>query len=168
MNKWYEILRYKLRDFKIGIQNLIKWFHVIWKDRDWDHFYILVIFKQKLIHTAAYHRKKQRYEGWEYEVERMELCIKLIDYVTEGYYETKFHNYINQKYGNSTSYFTDIPDMPGYSEWNISYENIPSLYTQSEFDNEYKEKSKIARNKQIKAKALLFKVLDKHILHWWD
>ena len=35
-----------------GIKNLITWFPVIWKDRDWDDYYILEILKFKINKTA--------------------------------------------------------------------------------------------------------------------
>ena len=39
---------YKIKSFIISIKNLIKWFPIIWKDRDWDDHYIWEIMKNKL------------------------------------------------------------------------------------------------------------------------
>lgn len=37
-----------LQDLKYGLKNLIKWFKTIWKDRDWDHYYLEVMMLKKL------------------------------------------------------------------------------------------------------------------------
>ncbi len=88
-----------IRNFIIGIQNLIKWFPAIWKDREWDHVFILDILKQKLYFTAKYNIEQEHYVGWEREVELMTTCIKLIGYINSNYYENKI---ISKGTGNYT------------------------------------------------------------------
>lgn len=38
-----------------GIQNLVRWFPIIWHDRDWDHHYLLKLMEFKFRKMAAYH-----------------------------------------------------------------------------------------------------------------
>ena len=42
-NIWW-FFRY---DLGYGLQNLLKWFPLIWRDRDWDHCYVLAILEKK-------------------------------------------------------------------------------------------------------------------------
>ena len=42
-----------------GIKNLIKWFKVIWTDRDYDWAYILIILKHKLKYVKLDLERKQ-------------------------------------------------------------------------------------------------------------
>ena len=56
---WWEFEgKYLHRDFIEGIKNLIKWFPIIWKDRNWDHSYIYEILKFKLKKTFKPFNKK--------------------------------------------------------------------------------------------------------------
>lgn len=75
------IYTYKIKRFILGIKKLISWIPIIWKDRDWDHFFIYEILKQKLIqqskHLGQYNER---------DVERINLCISLINKVQNEYY----------------------------------------------------------------------------------
>ena len=70
-NEWYWKLyrwfkwefKYLHRDIAKGIKNLWKWFPVIWKDRDWDNYFIFEALKFKLKNTANYLVKHDRYKG---------------------------------------------------------------------------------------------------------
>ena len=95
-NEWYWRLyrwcRWKLpyqhKYIKYGIQNLYKWFWIIWKDRDWDHHYIFQVLKFKLEKQAkhladvGYHNEAQR------DAELMMTCVRLINKLqNEEYYD---------------------------------------------------------------------------------
>ena len=41
-----------MREFIVGVKNLIKWFPVIWKNRDWDHIFEVLIEEHKEIATT--------------------------------------------------------------------------------------------------------------------
>ena len=100
--KWK--LPYQHKYIKYGVQNLYKWFWIIWKDRDWDHYYIFQILKFKLekqakhLTEAGYHESDQR------EAERMMTCVRLInklqneDYYEEMYQHKKLTSEIVSKY----------------------------------------------------------------------
>ncbi len=45
------------RSIKYGIKNLITWFPIIWKDRDWDHWYLYKILRFKLIQMENLQRE---------------------------------------------------------------------------------------------------------------
>lgn len=68
------------------IKNIIRWVPVLWKDKDWDHYDIFEILKTKLKFQSEYIRKKGYHESAEYDADRMDLCIKLIDRVQNEYY----------------------------------------------------------------------------------
>ena len=40
---------YRWSNLKNGIRNLIKWWPVIWRDRDWDHSYLSRLIEFKLV-----------------------------------------------------------------------------------------------------------------------
>lgn len=50
-------LKYIYRDIKYGVKNLIKWFPVVWRDRDWYHAYLFFILEHKLSSMSKLHEK---------------------------------------------------------------------------------------------------------------
>jgi hypothetical protein len=68
------------------IKNILRWITVLWKDRDWDYWFTFEILKTKLKFQAQYIRKYGYHVSSEYDAERMELCVKLIDRVQNEYY----------------------------------------------------------------------------------
>jgi len=39
----FDKIKYAVRDLKASLKNLYRWFPLIWKDRDWDDYYIWVL-----------------------------------------------------------------------------------------------------------------------------
>lgn len=74
----------KYRSFKTWIKyhttkefkNLLK---VVLKSYPWDYAYLYEIEQAKIAEMVEYHRKNQRFVGWEEVVRDMEICYKLID-----------------------------------------------------------------------------------------
>ena len=62
---------WRIRQFVQSVKNLIKWFPVIWKDRQWDSHYYEVILLHKIRLQRKYFEKRQFFVGWENEVKWM-------------------------------------------------------------------------------------------------
>lgn len=166
---WDEFLGYKIREFRRSVKNIIRWFPIIWKDRDWDDSYIFEVLKHKIKFTAEYTKKRQFYNGWKREVELMELCVKLIERIQNEYYQDLAHDYINNKYGKSEWEFLPIPGSTSCSELILKHKNIENgTYTEADYTKEFRDKTAEAYAKQEKARKLLFRILHEHILRWWD
>jgi len=95
-NEWYwKLYRwvrwelpYQHKYIKNGVQNLYKWFWVIWKDRDWDHHYIFQVLKFKLEKQAKHLVKYGLHESAVRDAELMMTCVKLINKIqNEEYYD---------------------------------------------------------------------------------
>ena len=56
-----------------GIRNLIKWFPIIWKNREWDHYYIYEILKFKLENQSQYLKNQGRHVSSKRDSEKMML-----------------------------------------------------------------------------------------------
>lgn len=67
------------------LKNLFRWIPVIYRDRDWDHYYIYEILKFKLKNQAE-HLKNSEYSDFDREYERLQTIIKLMDRVQNEYY----------------------------------------------------------------------------------
>jgi hypothetical protein len=94
-NEWYWRLYrwvrwelpYQHKYIKHGVKNLYKWFWVIWKDRDWDHHYILEVLKFKLEKQAKHLNERNWHESSKRDAELVMTCVRLINKLqNEDYY----------------------------------------------------------------------------------
>ena len=189
-------IKLTIRRFKYGIKNLIKWFPIIWKDRDWDDSYIFTILENKLKFQADYIGTKDRHVNAKRDAEVMMTCVRLIKLVKEETYLSEYVDYHKTKY-----WFEPIEDKPGYSTWEsqlqsenfdeyfkkypliykrvLNGEGIMPLHNEFEdyagFSEEEKEQSlklRVALNissiNHDRARKLLFKIIEQNIEKWWD
>jgi hypothetical protein len=75
-----------MKNFIQKIKNLIRWFPVIYKDRDWDHWFIYQILKTKLKYQSEHLRKHGYHDSSESDADRIDLCIRLIEKVQNEEY----------------------------------------------------------------------------------
>ncbi|MEG1495687.1 MAG: hypothetical protein RRZ84_07875 [Romboutsia sp.] len=68
-------------------------FNAIKKDYDWDWIYLLLLEKAKLQNISERFSVTQLFTGFKYEISRINLCIRLIDIITENVYRK--NQYIN-------------------------------------------------------------------------
>jgi hypothetical protein len=177
--------RYYHKDLYRGIKNLIQWFPVIWKDRDWDSYYIFQILEHKLKLQAKGIAKRDIHVNAQRDAEVMMTCVRLMEKIRDGYYESEYMDYHETK-----TWFEDIEDKPGYSTWEseIIYENFdeyfkkyPLIYKRvlngecifpinQKIGNERKQTiaMNIAHINEQRAHKLLFKMLETNIRKWWD
>ena len=98
IQRWFRWeAKYLHKDIIKGIKNLWKWFPLVWKDRDWDHHFILETLKFKIVNTANYIKSHDRYVGADRDYEVMMTCVRLIEKIQEEDYDGEWGNYINQK-----------------------------------------------------------------------
>ena len=164
-----------------GVKNLIKWFKIVWKDRDYDDSFIFDVLKFKIENTAKYTEKRKWFVGWEHEVSRMRLCVKLIERIQEEYYGMEYMDFEETKYkfvpvegkdlgGES---FYEMKSEVVKDELEDYFKKYPKTYKNiikkngSDVSNHYVA-IQIGRHNHEKAKQLLFNTLNKHIERWWD
>jgi hypothetical protein len=175
--------RYYHKDFINGIKNLVRWFPIIWRDRDWDDHYIWQLIQQKLKFQSNYIGKRDFHMCAKRDAEIMMTCVKLIEKIKDEYYNLEYMDYHDTDWE-----FIDCEDRPGYSELkfiDIS-ENLDEYF--KKYPRQYKkvlsgeinlfkrdeEKDKkliameIAHENHQRARKLLFTLLERNIEKWWD
>jgi len=187
-NQWYWKLyrwfkwdtKHLHRDIAQGFRNLWKWLPVIWKDRDWDDFYIFEVLKYKIKNTADYTEKKQRFVGWEKEVRYMRICVKLIERLQDEHYQSEYFNYFEENHTFEPIDFNQKLFEIKSETVRDDLETYISMYPHAHrrlinddvLTNYKKGNSSIALGMGIirhrKAKNLLFKILENRIEYWWD
>jgi len=165
---------YEIKQFFNRIYNLIRWAPIIWKDQDWDDYYIFEILKFKLKNQAEYIGGKNRHTTAKRDAEIMMTCVRLVDKIQDDYYRTEYF-----KYCESELNFIDSKIHPGY------YEMVGEIFSE-DFDDYFKKYPliyrlvpnlkapkdeiafRIARINEERAHKLLFTILENNIRKWWD
>jgi hypothetical protein len=177
--------RYYHKDLYKGIKNLIQWFPVIWKDRDWDSYYIFRILEYKLKLQAKGISKRDIHVNAQRDAGVMMTCVRLMEKVRDDYYESEYFDYYETK-----MWFESIKDKPGYltMESKIISENFDEYFKKYPLiykrvlngegiininkKSKNQRKNAIAMNiayiNQQRAHKLLFKILETNIKRWWD
>jgi hypothetical protein len=176
---------WRFKELKRSIKNLWKWLPIIWKDRDWDHFYIYEIIEFKLRKQANYISTMDRHTRAQEDARDMLICAELINKVKDGYYDSEYMDYHKSEFE-----FLDIEDKPGYSklEINVISEDFDSYFkkyptwqkrainyikeNQKRYTSDHNDKKMVAMImgdlRQEKAKELVFKIMANKINGWWD
>lgn len=144
-------IRIFIKGFFRSLGNLIKYFPIIWNDRDWDHFYFYLLMKKKLEGMRDY----QKYNGHSvnslYTAERINLAITLLDKIIEDDFKDK-------------EFWKDVKYNWISLDDEYSTLNRTSKHTDEEILEQIKKEHKLKR-KYIKT---FFSVLEKRIETFWD
>lgn len=163
---------YKIKQFFKRIHNLYRWFPTIWKDQDWDDFYIFEILKFKLKNQAKYIGDHDRYVNAKRDAEIMMLCVRLIEKIQDEYYSCEY-----QEYHDAELKFIESKDYPGSYEVEMIekserfedyFKKYPRIAKQVTVDDKERKAFNIAKINEERAHKLLFKILEQNIRRWWD
>jgi hypothetical protein len=163
---------YRIKQFFRRIYNLYRWVPIIWKDQDWDHYYIFEVLKFKLKNQAEYISKRGNHLSAKRDAEIMMLCVRLIEKVQDEYYGCEY-----QDYHKLNIRFIDSKSHPGMYEvetetisecYNEYFKKYPRIYKQVKTEDNHKTAFYIGRENEKRAHKLLFKILEENIQRWWD
>ena len=179
VDKYYDIRRpiVRIHDFiryeiPYGVKNLIRWFPMIWEDRDWDFLYMLHLLKQKLVFMSDSIERCGNHVDHMKDVRQMRACIKLIDKILNdeyGYIEAH-----EKKWGALSLTFEPAYDHET-GEQNPHLCKMVSNRANALFpkDREQElEEYRIALTKEDQANRriskALFLIINKNYRRWWD
>lgn len=177
--------KYYHKDLYRGVKNLFNWFPIIWKDRDWDSYYIFKILEHKLTLQAKGISKRNIHTNAQRDSEIIRTCVRLIEKIREEYYESEYIDYHesriwfeptkkNSKYSTIESKLISENFDEYFKKYPLIYkrvlkgEGIFSIENESEKENKQRIAMNIAHINQERAHKLLFKILEKNIRGWWD
>jgi len=178
-------IKYLPKYISTGVCNLIKYFKVIWNDRDYDYTYIFNILSFKLEKQAKYINDKNRFISSRRSAELMLLTSRLIELIKDDVYSNEYMDYYESKIEFVSC--EDKKDLFGIEETMISenfdeyFEKYPLQYKKAlngelnrftREEDESKNKKiyaiEIAQENHNRCRRLLFKILESNIEKWWD
>ena len=138
-----------------GINNIIKWWSIIYADRWWDYSYLAKIISHKLFLDAKEYEKHGMHINANIDARKMKICAELLKRI--GDYE-----YFEKK--------TKIWDL------DLDYEKIPGRSIEAllcdPISNKDRMKLRRAGNNEEELRKYYldycFKIMSKNIQTWWD
>ena len=171
MNKiWIDIRWFFVKSFMV-VKNLVRWFPVIWKDKDWDYYFIYKILQFKLKNQAEYIGRRDWHTRAKRDAEKMMTCVRLIDKMNEEYYGMEYNQYYDFDMLTNVKRFLEFKitrdDLDTYfAKYPLTFKKIKAEYGDTE--DRSSTAMLMGMNRQEKARKLLFKILEQNISLWWD
>lgn len=147
--------------FKEGIQNLIKWFPIIWKDRQWDYHYLYIILHKKIeLMEEFFESENVMAVNTKDTSEEMKLVKEALERLMNDDYLSK----------ELIEYDVRYKDMDLYKSEKVEGEDYYRLvWTDNEEQmKEFHDAGECADKKEIEDINFVFSSLNKYIQKWWD
>ena len=153
-----ENIKMSFKIFKNSVKNLIKYFKVIWEDRDFDFYYIYALLDKKLefIEKRYSDNKFLKSATFNNNLKYIKLSRKLIEMSITEHYQASYWEHIERR----------------IKESNIIDEELKTKYRK--IYNKHSDKPQRIRQVLItheldkKADKLLWKIISNNIKSWWD
>jgi hypothetical protein len=157
--------------FAEGVYNISRWIPTIYKDKDWDYFYITRLLQVKIEHQREYLVKHNRHEHISEDNFWMTVLLNLIEREHEDYYNREKYEYVEMHddvmaVGYKTEHLQDyINKYPGIYRRAIKSIDILDKYLTI---NKESIAMTMAAQRQEKCRRLIFKILQEKSQQWWD
>ena len=154
-------------NIKNGISNLIRWFPVVWKDRDWDHTYIYDVLHFKLKNTEHCIRNGSHVKS-DKDADRIKICVNLLGRLIKDDYYDNVYKHFDKKWGELSFGSEKDEEREGYCKLIFKRSNDPNNEREEERDKEYKKLMNKEGYLIHQDLDLLFDIMKKNIQKWWD
>jgi hypothetical protein len=167
---------WRIRYFIGGINNIFRWVPTLYKDKDWDDWYIFTILQKKI----EFQRKEIIYANRHTQVDRdnrdMTIVLNLIERVKEEYYGTEYLDYSETKFrfepieGDDDHYSLEQDLISeNYDEYLRKYPSSVRKVSKEKPDLNKRDLCFwVAKHNEEKAHNLLFRILKERMRWWWD
>lgn len=160
-----EIFRVFPRNLFYFFKNLKEFLPILWRDRDWDHGFLMSLLEFKLKKMEKYLDKSEILEdGRKYALEIHEVLM-LIETYNSNYYFDMAHEEIERKWGKQKRYTRE--DENGNVEWLIMYENETSE-NEKECEKDRRRIMDKAKEAERKNWNAIWEKLSKNLETWWE
>ena len=184
MRNIFTDIKWQLYSFKQSIHNLIKWFPIVWRDRDWDFSFTYDAIQFKLEQQAKHLAKQNTFVNTPRYISRANTMIKLVKRCRNDYYADEHFDYFEIEWE-----FLDVPQKPHLKsldtntiseELDLYFAKYPRVYKQvlagkiNPLGGSTPPTKKetiamyIAVYNQERCKNLLFKMLERHLENLYD
>ena len=154
-------------DVPAGVKNLIRWFPIIWQDRNWDQHFIYVILHKKLTLMEKGLRNGCHLYA-DKTADQVKICVLLLDrLIKDKYHENAFQRH-EQKWGEAEFNFEDLKKDPELCRLLITHPNVKTEEDEKQERKDFKNATDHTEEMIEQDLELLFKIMRKNIRGWWD
>ena len=75
--RWLDRLETAYYNVYYGVQNLVRWFPVVWRDRDWDEAYLFNVMAWKMSRMSRHQAKYSLHVGADRHARELLVCAEL-------------------------------------------------------------------------------------------
>lgn len=129
--KWLRIYEFFYYDFIRGIKNLIKWFTIIWEDREYDYVFLykVLIFKLENMYSSMSKFSIENDEDLKLRLSKLSLLIKLLKKISEEEYSMEYYDYYKSTFNLKESKLVIEEEGPYYLlESKIYFDDLESYF----------------------------------------
>lgn len=146
--RFFDYIRYNI---PYGLKNLWNWFPLIWKHRDYDSIFTMMLLRKGLNDLGELISENDMHVNAQKDAQRIRLCVALLDRIISDsecgdftYHDMVFQNH-DRKWGELNLNFEEIDDI--HSKIITNRPNVKSpddeIQEQKECKNLYKHKRMI-------------------------
>ncbi len=144
-----------------GIGNLIYWFPIIWKDRDFDHYYLTAILRHKMNSMAKFYDSSH---AWGVDAPKlaheMKFCVLILDRILKDDYNKEGYYLHDRKWGE-LEFVTN-------EKGNMTITRVNRHMDEELEQEEYKKVCEDEMKYRDVDIATLFEIMKNNLLNWWD
>ena len=170
-------LHWRIRYFITGVKNIFRWAPTLYKDKDWDSWYIYNILQKKIEFQRQEIINANRHTDIDRDNRDMTIALNLLERVKDDYYGMEHVDYSKTEFdfipveGNSNLKEMKMTVLSeNYDEFLKKYPSSVRKVLKEKGNNLEKDVLcvYVARYNQERARKLLFKLLEQKIEKWWD
>jgi hypothetical protein len=172
--KWGRYVHWRIRYFFHGIYNIIRWIPVLYKDKDWDDYYITKILQKKLEHQRAYLVHANRHDSVPEINYWITVLLNLIESEHENYYGYEYTNYHESEmiinYDRSIDFITHWEKYDEYlAKYPATLRRVLKLPENKKIKWDKNHLCMlVGQYNQQKCRNLIFEILKTKSTQWWD
>jgi hypothetical protein len=161
-----------------GVHNIIRWIPTIYKDKDWDDYYITKILQKKIEHQRKYIVEANRHTQVDQDNYWMTVVLNLIEREHEEYYGCEYMDYIKRDMiftpieGTNSSSLDFDTKWENLDEYINKYPGVKYRVIKENKGVDFTEKDRLAmymaHYRQWKCRNLIFEILKRKSNQWWD
>lgn len=167
--KWLRYVHWRIREFFTSVWNIIRWAPTLWKDRDWDDYYITKMLQKKLEFQRSYLVNANRHVNIERDNYWMTVVLNLLERKHEDYYSMEKYRYVEMH----NDFMIEGYVSEKLDEYIKAYPHaeraVKAKYPNySHFGDKDALSHFMCHYRQQKADELIFEILKRHSAEWWD
>lgn len=150
-----------------GVRNIIRWMPTLYKDKDWDDYYITKMLQKKIEFQREYLVKANRHTEIERDNRDMTLILNLIERMHEEFYALEKYNYV--EFGDSIFSAHKSHNLEDYlAKYPGTVKKVIKKYPDRDFSDPETLSLFVGTELQIKNDSLVWKIMAERSHGWWD